>query len=66
MEASIQLIIGSRVPEYLPGTDRIRGLKKNVQKAGVVPEICLVENILIKKALKKVFLTIWKETRSGW
>ena len=25
------LIIGSRVPEYLPGTDRIRGLKKNVQ-----------------------------------
>lgn len=26
------LIIGSRVPEYLPGTDRIRGLKKNVQK----------------------------------
>ena len=31
-------------------------MKKNVQKAGVVPEICLVENILMgKKALKKVF-----------
>lgn len=50
------LIIGSRVPEYLPGTDRIRGFEEECAKAGVVPEICLVENILMgKKALKKVF-----------
>lgn len=50
------LIIGSRVPEYLPGTDRIRGFEEECAKAGVVPEICLVENILMgKKALKKSF-----------
>ena len=41
------LIIGSRVPEYLPGTDRIRGFEEECAKAGVVPEICLVENMSV-------------------
>lgn len=56
------LIIGSKVPEYLPGTDRIRGFEEECVRAKAVVETCLVENTLMgKKDLKQTFLEYMKE-----
>ncbi len=56
------LIIGSEVPEYLPGTDRICGFLQECEKAGVQAELCLISNTLMgKKVLEHTFFEYVKK-----